>query len=60
MFGLVGPDGAGKTTTIRMLCGILAPTNGGAMILGKNIVTNLTWSRRTSGTCRRSSLCTGI
>ena len=39
MFGLVGPDGAGKTTTIRILCGILAPTNGGAMILGKNIVT---------------------
>lgn len=34
MFGLVGPDGAGKSTAIRLLCGILKPTAGRARILG--------------------------
>jgi ABC-2 type transport system ATP-binding protein len=38
MFGLVGPDGAGKTTTIRMLCGILSPSAGTATILGRDVV----------------------
>ncbi|HUI09673.1 MAG TPA: ABC transporter ATP-binding protein [Bacteroidota bacterium] len=37
MFGLVGPDGAGKTTTIRLLCGILAPGDGRATVLGHDI-----------------------
>jgi ABC-2 type transport system ATP-binding protein len=37
MFALVGPDGAGKTTTIRMLCGILKPTGGRISILGHDL-----------------------
>ncbi len=39
MFGLVGPDGAGKTTTIRMLIGLLNPDSGSAEALGYNIRT---------------------
>lgn len=38
IFGLVGPDGAGKTTTIQMLCGILTPTAGSATVDGVDVV----------------------
>lgn len=38
LFGLVGPDGAGKTTTIRMLAGILEPTSGNAWIDGISVI----------------------
>jgi ABC-2 type transport system ATP-binding protein len=37
IFGLVGPDGAGKTTTMRMLTGILAPSAGTAQVAGCDI-----------------------
>lgn len=34
MFGLIGPDGAGKTTSIRMLCGLLRADSGSISVLG--------------------------
>lgn len=34
IFGLVGPDGAGKTTTLRMLAGVLTPDSGSATVAG--------------------------
>lgn len=34
LFGIVGPDGAGKTTTLRMLSGVLRPTSGTARVAG--------------------------
>jgi ABC-2 type transport system ATP-binding protein len=37
IFGLVGPDGAGKTTTMRLLTGILAPSEGDAWVEGFHI-----------------------
>jgi ABC-2 type transport system ATP-binding protein len=38
MFGLIGPDGAGKTTTIRLICGLLAADGGSVRVLDRDPV----------------------
>ena len=38
IFGFLGPNGSGKSTCIRMLCGLLQPTEGTAKVLGYDVV----------------------
>ncbi|MFP5379985.1 MAG: ABC transporter ATP-binding protein, partial [Vicinamibacteria bacterium] len=40
VFGFLGANGAGKSTTIRMLCGLLAPTEGTAVVGGVDVATD--------------------
>lgn len=42
IFGFLGPNGSGKTTTIRMLLGLLKPSDGQALVLGKDIARETT------------------
>lgn len=41
VFGLVGPDGAGKTTTLRMICGLIDPDQGEAIVDGVGVLADL-------------------
>lgn len=49
VFGLLGPNGSGKTTTIRMLCGLVLPTSGTATVAGFDISTQAEQVRRRIG-----------
>jgi len=49
LFGLLGPNGSGKTTTIRILCGLIAPTAGDATVAGHDVRTNPEAVRRRIG-----------
>ncbi len=47
--GFLGPNGSGKTTTIRMLCGLLTPDKGKGFCLGFDILTQQTEIKRRTG-----------
>ena len=49
IFGFLGPNGSGKTTTIRMLCGLLTPDAGEGTCLGYDIVTEASKIKREVG-----------
>jgi ABC-2 type transport system ATP-binding protein len=49
IFGFLGANGAGKTTAMRMLCGLLAPTSGKARIAGYDIYTQTEAIKRSIG-----------
>ncbi len=47
--GFLGPNGSGKTTTLRMLCGLLTPDSGSGTCLGLNIITQARQIKRVTG-----------
>jgi ABC-2 type transport system ATP-binding protein len=49
VFGILGPNGSGKTTTIRILCGLLEPTSGSATVAGFDVRTEGEKIRRNIG-----------
>ena len=56
IFGFLGPNGSGKTTTVRLLNGILTPTSGQARILGLDIKTKQEEIHRLSGVMTETAL----
>jgi len=50
IFGLLGPNGSGKTTTVNMISGLSRPTSGAITVLGINMLTDPRRIRRSLGT----------
>src|SRR5665647_1125092 len=55
IFGFLGPNGEGKTTTIRILTGISPPTSGTASIFGHDIVRETVVARQSMGIVSETS-----
>ncbi|KAK7285619.1 hypothetical protein RJT34_20395 [Clitoria ternatea] len=51
ILALLGHNGAGKSTTISMLVGLIPPTSGDALVFGKNIVSDMDEIRKVLGVC---------
>ncbi len=49
IYGFLGPNGSGKTTTIRMICGLLTPDEGRGVVLGHDIATQSDLIKREVG-----------
>ena len=49
IFGFLGPNGSGKTTTLRMLCGLLTPDSGEGTALGLDIISQANLIKRRAG-----------
>lgn len=61
IYGFLGPNGSGKTTTIRMICGLLTPDSGRGTCLGHNIFTEREAIKRSIGyMTQRFSLYTDL
>ncbi|CAL9192995.1 unnamed protein product [Musa hybrid cultivar] len=56
ILALLGHNGAGKSTTISMLAGLLPPTSGDALVFGKNITTNMDVIRKMLGVCPQNDI----
>ncbi|GAV57854.1 ABC_tran domain-containing protein/ABC2_membrane_3 domain-containing protein [Cephalotus follicularis] len=56
ILALLGHNGAGKSTTISMLVGLLPPTSGDALVFGKNIITDMGEIRKGLGVCPQNDI----
>ncbi|XP_031740232.1 ABC transporter A family member 1 isoform X2 [Cucumis sativus] len=56
ILALLGHNGAGKSTTISMLVGLFLPTAGDALVLGKNIITDMEEIRKGLGVCPQNDI----
>ncbi|XP_057535190.1 ABC transporter A family member 1 isoform X2 [Amaranthus tricolor] len=56
ILALLGHNGAGKSTTISMLVGLIPPTSGDALVFGRNILTDMNDIRKDLGVCPQSDI----